>query len=190
MKQLKQLNDFTIEEFNRYKELIESNTDTFTVLELFGIEDAYLLPFDEFREYSEQVKQMELSKKGVNKYYKINGKTYYAQLDILKLNAGQFIDLQYYMGRFQIHEVLSVFLIPCYKKNVFGKYIPYKYNTGYDIFEVQKDLLKHMKISEASELSTFFLSSSTSLLKIINNSLILKMEKKLKKREKQKKDLK
>lgn len=184
---MKNLNDFTIKEFYKYKELIESDANMFEVLELFGIKDAHLIPFNDFRDYSEQVKQMELSKKGVNKYYKINGKTYFAQLDILKLNAGQFIDLQYYMNNFKIHEILSVFLIPCYKKNIFGKDIAYKYNTGYDIFKVQNDLLNYMKISEASELSSFFLSSSTSLLKIINNSLISKMAKKLKKREKLKK---
>lgn len=182
---MKHLNDFTIQEFYKYKELIDNNTDMFTVLELFGIKDAEFLPINKFNEYSDQIKQMELSKKGVNKYYKINGKTYYAELNILKLNAGQFIDFQYYMSNFEIHKILSVFMIPCYKKNIFGKYIHHKYNTGYDVLDVQKDLLNNMKISEASDLSSFFLSSSTSLLKIINNSLISKMVKKLKKREKQ-----
>lgn len=183
---LKQLSELTIKEYYEYKELIEmKEPDILGIFELFGL-DARDMPFDEFEKKSREIKDMQLPTRGVHKYYKINGKKYKACLNHLKASAGQFIDFQAYMKDFKIEEVLSVFLIPM-KKNMFS-WTKLKYNDGYDVLEVQKDILNYMTIGEANELSNFFLISSTQLLKVMKQSLEkreFKMRKKKLKLQKQ-----
>ncbi len=165
---MKQLNELTIKEYYEYKEMLEMDEpDVFGIFELFEL-NAKDMPFEEFQKKQLEIQNMTLSKTGVYKYYKINGKKYKACLNHLKASAGQFIDFQAYMKDFKLEEVLSVFLIPM-KKGMFS-WTELKYNDGYDVLEVQKDILNHMNINEASELSNFFLTSSLQLLKIMKAS--------------------
>lgn len=185
---MKDINQFTIKEFQEYQELInQEGISMFDILNFFGVEDSYDLPLSEFNKLSSAVQSQELRPGKVKRYYLINGKKYFAQLDIRKLSAGQFIDLQLYLKDFKLEQILSVFMLPTYKEGFFNKEKVRKYNDGYDVLEVQEDLKNHFIMSEANSLSAFFLTSSQSLLTIINNSLIRKMAKMLKKKEKREK---
>ena len=169
MGKLRQLQDFTIKEYYEYQEMLSGDEpDIFGIFELFG-ESAIDMPFDTFEKKWKEIQEMQVVNKRASKYYKINGMKYKAQLNHLKVSAGQFIDFQSYMKNLKVEEILSVFLIPM-KKSMFS-YTELKYNDGYDVLEVQKDILNHMTIGEAVGLSDFFLESSMKLLKTMKESL-------------------
>jgi hypothetical protein len=90
------------------------------------------------------------------------------------------------MRDFKLEEVLSVFLIPQYRK--WGKWHTYKYNSGYDVIKVQENLYNHMKIGDAQELSNFFLKSSVKLLGLMKGFLEKKQVKEKKKHLKRQAD--
>ena len=182
---IKDLNQFTIKEFNEYVEITNNQNgehDIFDVLEMFGVENAYDLPLNEFNKIKAAIELQEIRTVKPKKYYKINGKEYYAELNITKLTAGQFIDLQIYMSDFKLEKILSIFLLPVEKK--WFKKSHKRYNENYDIVQVQADILNYFNICDANSLSSFFLHSSKSLLGILNNSLMRKLNKKLKEKEK------
>lgn len=186
---MKNINNFTIKEFEQYKEMLnEDPQDIFGIMELFGINNPEDLPIDKYNQIWQDILGQTLSIRPVQRIYTINGKRYEAKLEVLNLNAAQFLDLQSYMNDFKIHEVLSVFLIPQYKK--FLKWNTYKYNDGYDPLEVQKELYNHFNIGQASELSNFFFQISLNLLQVMTACLEKKqMKMELKKIKKEKKML-
>lgn len=167
---MKHINELTIEEYQKFTEYISDEIpDIYSVMELLGEKPAQM-KFDIFQNKWAEILNMTLSTKGVKKIYNINGRLFKASLNPLKLKAGQYIDFQTYVQDkdFKIQNVLSVFLIPT-KKNIFGKYNTKKYNTDYDIFEVQDYLYKNMLIAEANELSNFFLSWSIKLMRVMKD---------------------
>lgn len=171
MEKLKDINSLTLREFELYTEMLkdENDTDIFGIMELFGIKEPENLPTDKFTMYWDRIKTMSLSMNGIKTTYIINGKRFKAQLNILNLKAGQFIDLQNYLKNYKLHEVLSIFLIPQYKTKWFGKWSTYDYNNGYDLLQIQEYLYENMLIGEASELAAFFLKNSQIMLKTIAN---------------------
>lgn len=188
---MKQLNDLTIKEFQSYTELIaDANPDVYGIFELFGL-DADNMDFATFQTKLAEIQKMQLSTSGTKKIYVIGGKRFKACLNPLKLKAGQFIDFQNYISTgAKLECILSVFLIPQYKSWAFGKHKTYKYNDGYDIFQLQRYLYENMHIGEASELSSFFLNWSTILLKTMKEYSEKKLWKmKSKRLQKQKTDL-
>ena len=172
MNKIKDLNSLTIKEFELYSELIgdeQSEPDVYGIFELFGL-DASGMVYDDFYKKLKEIQSMRLSTKGVKKVYTINGRRFKASLNPIKLSAGQFIDFQSYLSSgAKLQSILSVFLIPQDKSWFLGKYITKKYNTGYDIFEVQTYLYENMRIGDASELSAFFLTWSNKLLKTMRD---------------------
>ena len=183
---MRNINDFTIAEFEQYKELLAEPQDVFGAMELFGISDPQGLPLDKYNKYWSEILNQSLSTQPIKKIYTINGKRYKAELDVLKLNAAQFLDLQHYLGDFKLEEVLSIFLLPQYKKNFIWH--TYKYNDGYDLLNVQKELKDHMKMSQTSELSAFFFRTSLNLLRVMTDrsqkKLAMLQMKDIKRREK------
>lgn len=165
---MKHLNDLTIAEYEQFKTLVEAN-DIFGIFLLFG-ENAEDMPYDEFEKMWTNIKSQTLSTSGVKREYKIGNRTFHASLNPLKLKAGQFIDFQNYLQDFKVHKVLSVFLIPMERKGLFRRLTSKKYNTDYDIYEVQTYLYNNMTIGEANELSNFFLKWSMILLKTMKDS--------------------
>lgn len=185
---MKQLNDFTIEEFEKYTELFEGDEpDIYGIFELFGI-DVSKLNYADFENKWKDILNMKLSTKGVKKVYNINGRKFKACLNPLKLKAGQYIDFQTYIsGDVKLHNILSVFLLPIERKGIFGTLTTRKYNDGYDVVEVQDYLYKNMKISEANELSNFFLEWSIKLIKTMKDYSEKKLYQMKMKNNKQKK---
>lgn len=166
---MKNLNDFTLKEFEEYSELIqEKDVDVFRIMELFDIDEPNNLPFDKYNKYWVEIQGMTLdTSKKVKIEYKIGNMKFKPVLDILSLNAAQFIDFQNYMNEFKLHQVLSVFMLPKYKKGFIWK--TRKYADGYNPLDIQDYLYNNMKIGEANILSGFFLKSSVILLETIKD---------------------
>ena len=176
---MNQLRDLTIKEFSLYNELLGMDEpDIFGIFELFGL-DAKDMPMDKFQQKWNEIQQMSIIPRGVHKTYTIKGKRFKAELNHLKLSAGQFIDFQSYMRDFKLEEILSVFLIPQYKK--WGRWRTHKYNDGYDVIEVQDFLLNNMTVGVAQDLTSFFLNSSVKLLGLMKGFLEKKKYKAMKK---------
>lgn len=184
---MKHLDDLTIKEFEQFTELMSGDDpDIYGIFELFGM-DANKQTYAEFEKNWNKIKNMTLSTKGVKKVYNINGRKFKACLNPLKLKAGQYIDFQSYMSKeFKIENVLSVFLLPMERKNIFGKLIAKKYNENYDVFEVQQYLYNNMRMAEANELSNFFLTWSVKLIKTMKDYSEKKLYKMMKKQNKNK----
>lgn len=178
---MRELKDFTIKEYEKYTELLEMG-DVFGIFELFGL-DATKMPMDKYEKSLRKIQSMSLPTKGVHKHYTVKGTRYKVCLNHLKIKASQFIDFQHHMKDFKIENVLSVFMIPQYKK--WGIWRTHKYNEGYNINEVQNELYSHMKIGDANELRAFFLTSSTKLLELMKASLEKREYKMRKKKLKQ-----
>ena len=69
------------------------------------------------------------------------------------------------MKNFSDEKILSIFLLPT-KKTIFNKDKVLPYNDGYDILEVQENLLNNMKMKDAYAISDFFLILSMRLTPI------------------------
>ena len=165
---MKKLKDFTIKEFYRYQDIIsEEQPSVYDLLTLFGY-DLEDMSIEEMRNAEITISSDMLETKGVQKVYKVGNRRFKAMLDITKVKAGQFIDLQSHMTDFKIEEVLTVFLIPQYR-NKFGIWVDGKYGQNYDIFELKTFLLNNFKISDANELSSFFFQISEKLLTVIQD---------------------
>ena len=175
----KELYDLTIQEFYSYNEMLNMDEpDIFGIFELFGM-DGVNMPMDKFQQQWTKIQQMVLIPKGVHTSYTIKGKRFKVNLNHLKLSAGQFVDFQTYMRDFKMEEILSVFMIPQYKK--WGRWRTHKYNDGYDVIEVQDFLLKNMPIGIAQDITDFFLKSSVKLLEVMKAFLEKKKYKAMKK---------
>lgn len=186
---MKHLNELTLKEFDTFNELInEKKPDVFSIMELFGVKEPENLPMDKYNIAWNEIRTMKLSTKGVHHVYLINGRRYDACLDILKLNAAQFIDLQNYIGNFKLHTVLSVFMIPQYRRGL--TWHTHKYNDGYDPIDVQNELYHHFNIGQASELSTFFLKTSVGLLETMKGCSTRKLLKEQKQYIKKQREIK
>lgn len=169
---MKELKDLTLREFDQYTSLLKEDVvDIFALLNIFGY-DANKLSVNEFNKAEQSIQNMQLPTNGVKLIYNVNGRKFKACLDMTKIKAGQFIDFQNYSKDFKLQEILSVFLIPQYKKLFLTR--TYDYNKGYDIFEVQNYLYDNFTVGDANELSNFFLNSSISLLKVMKASSIKK----------------
>jgi hypothetical protein len=169
----KHLSELTLREFEKYQELLKEEVqDTFSILELFGF-DVDKLDISEMKQAEIEIAGMQLPNNGVKTIYKIAGTRFKAHLNLTTLKASQFIDFQTYVANFKLQEVLSVFLIP-QKKNWYGKWYTHKYNDGYDIFEIQEFLYNNFTIGEANELSAFFFTQSSDLLKVMKDYLAKK----------------
>lgn len=183
---MKQLRDLTIKEFSLYNELLRMDEpDIFGIFEIFGL-DAINMKFDVFQQKWAEIQNMSIVPAGVHRTYTIKGKRFKAELNHFKLSAGQFIDFQSYMKDFKLEEILSVFLIPQYRK--WGRWRTYKYNSGYDIIELQDFLLNNMTMGIAQNLSTFFLNSSVTSLGLMKGFLEKKKYKAMKKSLQQQED--
>lgn len=115
-------------------------------------EDPLTMELSDFRQIlmnlsfvNEEVKPAE-----VKKVYILNGKNYTLQKAINHVSTAQYIDFNNYIKEGEIDEkyadIISVFLIP----------EGMKYNDGYDIEEVKADINKHMSITDALGIFSYF----------------------------------
>ena len=177
---MKHINDLTIREFYEFRELIENNANPLEILPLFGV-SVDDLSIQEFQDIFNDIINQKIQVEPVKDKYIINSIKYHPELNIKNIKAAQFIDLQTYTKDEKYEKILSVFMLPISKKGWFSKEDKKKYNTGYDIFSVQENLLNHMRIGDAIALTAFFFELSIKLLPIIRDSLMIQSLKEVKK---------
>lgn len=169
---MKHLTELTLIQFEQYKELVEEEKpDWYSIFLLFDL-DINDMEVNELIDYQTQLGNMYLNTIGVFDEYVINGQKYKLIKNITEIKAVQFIDFQTYLVNNNLHEMLSIFLIPMYldkqtpiqkllKKQVWKTH---EYGTNYDIKKVQDELYNHLTIGKANDMAAFFLTSSTILL--------------------------
>ena len=183
---MRHINDFTIKEYDEYKECFDrSEPDIMTIFKLFGY-DLTKLRFDDFQKKWNNIQTMRISTSpGAKKIYKVGNRRFKACLNQLKLTAGQFIDYQTYVTNNNLKGILSVILLPQERK--FFGWKTKKYNDGYDIIELQEYLYSNMTMYDVNELSAFFLTWSTKLLKTMKDYSIKRLVRKRKQQQANKK---
>lgn len=185
---MRDINKFSIKEYKHLSEVLkEEEIDFVELFSIFGY-DINKLDVIQYNEIKFKIENIILDTPTglVEKYYTIGGKKYKACLNLTKIKAAQFIDLQVYVAQKDIAKIISVFLLPMKRKNLFFKEA-YNYNDGYDITEVQDNIENNMDIVTANNLSAFFLNQSAKLQKIMLNYSEKKLMKmKLKKYKKMK----
>lgn len=168
--QTKTWNDITLRQFLKIKELITEEQDEYTVFNLLDIVyniNSVELPISEIKNYSLEFLKTEMPKPKLKKYYTINGHTYDSHFDLTSIATGQFIDYtNYCKNNSSLEKLISVFFTPEGKS----------YNSGYDIREVQNDILD-LSIPVVNELAFFFKTQLSLYTKIFQQSLIRQAKK-------------
>lgn len=141
----------------------------------------------EFTDFQRMVRELEFVKDEVKpaevkKEYTLNGRKYTLQKAINHITTAQYIDFNNYLKDGEIDEkyadILSVFLIP----------EGMEYNDDYDIEEVKADISKHMCITDALGIFSYFFHYFVRFVEISQQytSRRLKRMKSLTREEKQK----
>jgi hypothetical protein len=172
----KKLNDFTIAEWKQYLEIIQSGAGFENdLLYLFGynVEELSISEYQAAlsRCLSDRVDVVKIKTK-----YKVGKYELQPVLDFAKLKAGQFVDYNSYLPGQKLEEILSVFLLPV-KRDFYFFRTTCKYGNGYNILDLQKELLEHFTISEALSLSNFFFRYSLVRLRVTKDYLEKKTRK-------------
>lgn len=155
---MKTWSDITLQQYYQIKELL-TNEDEYTVLNildvLYGIDSASL-PLSALSKYNSALDFLkdEIPVVDIKKKYNINGHTYESNLELTKVSTAQFIDYQNYLKEKQ----------PKYEKLISVLFIPegHQYNDGYNIKEVQDDIL-HMSMVDVQSIA-FFIKKQFQLL--------------------------
>ncbi len=173
---MKDLNKLTIKEFNYLIELLnEKKLDLVSIFELLE-EDYKNMSAGEFQKKWNNIKSFTPQKTKIREYQIIKNKKYKVILDLTKLKAGQFIDLQNIIQNGnKLEDIISLILIPTKVK--FFRLKELEYGEGYDILQLRNDILNNMTIGDAFTLSTFFLQQSQQLLKVTQDHLMKKIVK-------------
>ena len=155
---MKTWSDITLQQYYQIKELL-TNEDEYTVLNildvLYGIDSASL-PISALSKYNNALDFLkdEIPVVNIKKKYNINGHTYDSNLELTKVSTAQFIDYQNYLKEKE----------PRYEKLISVLFIPegHQYNDGYNIQEVQDDIL-HMSMVDVQSIA-FFIKKQFQLL--------------------------
>lgn len=139
--------------FKRITEITREEDEALRVVALVALlndmkeEDVLELPLDKFKTMVQDMAWMN-TPPGIaepKEEYTINGKPYVLTMNFHKLTTGQYIDFQSYTKSEDYEQMLSVFLVPRGRK----------YGDGYDVWEVQQDILT-MPVEEVLGLMGFF----------------------------------
>lgn len=171
---MRHIDDFTIKEFEQLQQLLNidkkitkrnaKEIDYISIFQLFG-EDFTKLNAIEFSNKWKKISNMTLSNKKISPKYKLNGKRYKVMMNLTKLNAAQFIDLQQIIQNgSKLNELISIYFIP--QKRTWLGYKTMKYNDGYDMMKLRDEIYENMTMSVAQSMSDFFLKTSTQLLAV------------------------
>lgn len=179
---MKNLDKLTIKEYNILLELLtptkKKDLDLVTIFELLG-EDFTKLSAADFQKYWNEIKSFHPKKVELKSVYQIGKYRFSACLNLTKLKAGQFIDLQTIIQNgSKLEDIISLFLIPTRLK--LFRYKEYNYNQGYDIIDVRKEIYENMLICDAYTLSDFFLRQSNELYRVTTDHLMKRLLKKQK----------
>lgn len=170
MKELKDWTDISLKQYYTIKELLEEPDEytTYNIIDLLYSVDSVNLPLTELKKYSNALEFLnkEVPVVNIKDKYNINGVVYNSNFNLAQVTAAQFIDYQNYIGTEHFEDYLSVFFIP----------EGHKYNDGYDIEQVKKDLLE-LDFPTVKSIAFFF----TIFLAKLQNSFLSYLKKDLRK---------
>lgn len=165
--------DISIEKYLKIQEVnemelsdLEKETEIANIIYGFDITELTI------PEYKEKIKALNFvatlpEKEKLANSYTINGVKYLTKADIGIIQANQFIDFQNYAKKKDIIGCISCFFIPD----------GHKYNDGYDMLKVKKDI-GQLPITSANAL-TFFFKTQYVILLILSQRYSLKQMKEL-----------
>lgn len=172
--------------FTEVREILSDDTTTefekkvrlLTVLTDYNEEDIMDMPINKLSSMAEKMGFLgEMpQRKQPPSSIELNGRKYDIQYDIKNISTAQYIDFQTFIKDYEkyIVELASIVVIPKGKK----------YNTGYDISEVQNDIREYMSVLDLYSICFFFRVSYQALTK----SLVSYLSRKLKRMMKREKD--
>ena len=167
---MKDWKDITLKQYYTIKELLEEPDEwtTYNIIDLLYSVDSVNLPLTELKKYNNALEFLnkEVPVVNIKDKYNINGVVYDSNFNITQVTAAQFIDYQNYIGTEHFEDYLSVFFIP----------EGHKYNDGYDIEQVKKDLLE-LDFPTVKSIAFFF----TIFLAKLQNSFLSYLKKDLRK---------
>ena len=144
---------------------VDKNVEIVALLDDRPVEMVYDLPLMEFNSLMQKTNFLQTAPKPlqVSTKYNLGGMKLETVLDLTSLTTAQFIDYQTFVkDKTKMVELLSVFLIPKGKK----------YNTDYDIIEVQKVIRENLPITVALGMSAFFFDLYKALLTATTTSSV------------------
>jgi hypothetical protein len=167
--------NITLKKYLQIQDIL-SVEDEYTVFNLIDViydVDSQSLPITKVKKYDISFMCNQIPKAKLKDTYTLNGTTYKSNLDLTKVTAAQFIDYQNYLKETptKFEKVLSVFIVP----------EGHTYNDGYDIKQVQRDMLE-LPFVVVQKISFFFLKQlqvfvQTTLFCLTGELKNLKMEK-------------
>lgn len=166
--------DISIQKYLQIQDVVNSNelselekeTEIANIIYEFDITE---LPI---AEYKQKIKALEFigtlpDKEKLASNYTINGVKYNTKADLGSIQANQFIDFQNYVKKQDMIGCISCFFIPD----------GHKYNDGYDMLKVKKDI-GQLPITSANALAFFFKTQYVILL-ILSQRYSLKQMKEM-----------
>lgn len=176
---MKDWKDISLKEYYKIKELLEEPDDytTYNLIDLLYSVDSVNMPLTELSKYNGALEfiNKEVPVVNLKAQYELNGVVYNSNYNLSQVSAAQFIDYQNYIGTEKFEDYLSVFFIP----------EGHKYNDGYDIEQVKKDLLE-LDFPTVKSIAFFF----TIQLAKLQNSFLSYLKKDLKKMKVEKEKMK
>lgn len=158
----KELNwyDISLNQYNRLVEALKIEDDNEKALEYASIvfgEDALDIPLSEFNKLLSKLYFLKTPIPEIvpPKHITINGRRYYVDCLIGRITASQYVDYSNYVKTRDLNKIISVFLIP----------ESHKYNDGYDMLEVMKDI-EDMPIIIVNAIAFFLLRQSIQSIEI------------------------
>lgn len=128
--------DIKLSQYYKIKDLLKEPDEytTYNLLDVLFDIDSVNMPITKLSKYAGAIDFIkdEVPTVNLKDKYEINGTTYCSNLNLTKVTAAQFVDYQNYIGTEKFEDYLSVFFIP----------EGHKYNDGYDIEQVKKDMLE------------------------------------------------
>lgn len=148
-------NDITLGTFIKVMDIMQDSSmseedKTFSLIDCIYKIDSNELNIQDLYKYPISILSTEVDTVEVPKEIKLNGKLYSINKDMTKITVSQFVDYTNYVNNGnKLSEVLSVFVIPKGKE----------YSKGYDITEVQRELLD-LPMPLVQSLAFFFAKQS------------------------------
>ena len=168
-------NEVTLSEFEQIQQILAADiSEDYKLVHLLSVlsgesPDTFLnMPLSELMQLNKALSffEVDIPTVKVKNSYTINGHKYTLKANIPELTTSQFIDYSNYCANnMSAPDVLSVFLIPK----------GHKYNDGYSIDEVKRDVLD-MSIVDIQAISFFIRKQSALFLMIIQHSLTEQMK--------------
>lgn len=148
-------NDITLGTFINVMDIMQDSSmseedKTFSLIDCIYKIDSNELNIQDLYKYPISILSTEVDTVEVPKEIKLNGKLYSINKDMTKITVSQFVDYTNYVNNGnKLSEVLSVFVIPKGKE----------YSKGYEITEVQRELLD-LPMPLVQSLAFFFAKQS------------------------------